>query len=251
MYDRKVKDMLTQLLSGGGIDLLGILLSVPCVLIALSFHEAAHGYAAYKMGDPTARNFGRLTLNPIKHIDPLGALCMLLCGFGWAKPVPINTRHFKQQKKGMALTALAGPLTNIALGIIGILLYRIVISAFIWGGVYMKFGGLLYIHPNASTTAVAFADALRLLLSHFYYLNFSLAFFNLIPVPPFDGSRVLFTFLPDKYYFGIMKYEQYIMIGVLVLFAFGPDFISMSGIVGAFTNLFNSIFDLIPFLSLK
>ena len=243
--------MLTQLLNGGKIEILGILLSVPCVLIALSFHEAAHGYAAYKMGDPTARNFGRLTLNPIKHIDPLGALCMLLCGFGWAKPVPINTRHFKHQKKGMALTALAGPLTNIALGIIGILLYRIAVSCFVASDVFVKIYGGLYIHPNANDTIVAFANALTMLLSYFYYLNFSLAFFNLIPVPPFDGSRVLFTFLPDKYYFGIMKYEQYIMIGVLALLAFGPDFLSMSGIVGGVESLFNSLFDLIPFLSLK
>ncbi len=243
--------MLTQLLSGGKIEILGILLSIPCVLIALSFHEAAHGYAAYKMGDPTARNFGRLTLNPIKHIDPLGALCMLLCGFGWAKPVPINTRYFKQQKKGMALTALAGPLTNIGLGIIGILLYRIAISLFVASGVFISFGGVIYYHPNANETVVAFANALTMLLSYFYYLNFSLAFFNLIPVPPFDGSRVLFAFLPDKYYFGIMKYEQYIMIGVLVLLAFGPDFLSMSRIVGGVEDLFHSLFDLIPFLSLK
>ncbi len=243
--------MLSQLIRGGSFDILGILLSIPCVLLALSFHEAAHGYAAYRMGDPTARNFGRLTLNPIKHFDLMGGLCMLLCGFGWAKPVPINTRYFKNPKKGMAISALAGPLTNIALGIIGFILYRLTLSAFVVGGVFINISGELYIPNNANDTVVAFANALVLLFSYFYYLNFSLAFFNLIPVPPFDGSRVLFAFLPDKYYFGIMKYEQYIMIGVLVLLAFGPSFLSMSGIVNAIEGLLNSLFDLIPFLSLK
>ncbi len=243
--------MLSQLMRGGSLDILGILLSIPCVLIALSFHEAAHGYAAYKMGDPTARNFGRLTLNPLKHFDLIGGLCMLLCGFGWAKPVPINTRYFKNQKKGMALSALAGPLTNIALGIIGMLLYRIVLAAFCASGVFFNINGFIYISPNTNETAIAFAQAICMLLEYFYYLNFSLAFFNLIPIPPFDGSRVLFAFLPDKYYFGIMKYEQYIMIGVLVLLAFGPSFLSMSSIVGAVESALHSLFDLIPFLSLK
>ncbi len=243
--------MLSQLIGGGTFDILGILLSIPCVLIALSFHEAAHGYVAYKMGDPTARNFGRLTLNPLKHIDLIGGLCMLLCGFGWAKPVPINTRYFKNQKKGMALTALAGPLTNIGLGIIGVLLYRITLSIFVWLGAFMNLGGVVYYTPAANETLVAFANALCLLFSYFSFLNFSLAFFNLIPVPPFDGSRVLFAFLPDKYYFGIMKYEQYIMIGVLVLLAFGPDFLSMASLVDAVEGALHSLFDLIPFLSLK
>ncbi len=232
--------MLSQILRGGTFDILGILLSVPCVLIALSFHEAAHGYAAYKMGDPTARNLGRLTLNPIKHFDLIGGLCMLLCGFGWAKPVPINTRYFKNQKKGMALTALAGPLTNIALGLIGIFLCRLSFSCF---------SLLLDVFPN--DTLASFAQALMLLCLYFYRLNFSLAFFNLIPIPPFDGSRVLFAFLPDKYYFGIMKYEQYIMIAVLVLFAFGPSFLSVSGLVNIVESALHSLFDLIPFFSMN
>ncbi len=235
--------MLTQLFSGDSNAVLGIILSIPCILMALSFHEAAHGYAAYKMGDPTARNFGRLTLNPMKHFDLIGGLCMLICGFGWAKPVPVNTRYFKNQKKGMALTAIAGPLTNIGLGIIGFILYRIVIAVIFNSGLGMQ------IYTNQS--AFAFANALLLLLNYFYYLNFSLAFFNLIPLPPFDGSRVLFAFLPDKYYFGIMKYERYIMLAVLLLFAFGPDFLSVSGLVNTVERALNSLFNLIPLFSLN
>ena len=119
--------MLLDILSGNTSReaILQLILAIPCIIIALSFHEAAHGYAAYKMGDPTARNLGRLTLNPAKHLDLIGCLCMLIMGYGWAKPVPINTRYFRNQKKGMAITALAGPVTNFILGFVGLLLFRI------------------------------------------------------------------------------------------------------------------------------
>lgn len=240
--------MLSQLIGGSSLDILNILISIPCIIIALSFHEAAHGYAAYKMGDPTARNFGRLTLNPLKHLDLFGSLCMLLCGFGWAKPVPINTRYFKNQKKGMALSAIAGPLTNIVLGIIGLILLRILTVSLVASEALISFGGDLYFSRSLSKTSIAFIEVLFMFFSSFYSLNLSLAFFNMIPVPPFDGSRVLFAFLPDKYYFGIMKYENYILIAVLVLLAVGPSFLSMSSIVGGFTNLIDSLLDLIPFL---
>ena len=102
-----------------------LLLRIPIVLIALSVHEAAHAYASYRLGDPTARNFGRITLNPAKHFDPIGALCLLLFRFGWAKPVPVNTRHFKNPRRDMALTALAGPMSNVLLGFLGILLLKL------------------------------------------------------------------------------------------------------------------------------
>ena len=108
--------MLNYLLSGGGDPkefILRILLSLPIVFLALSLHETAHGYMAYKLGDPTAKNLGRLTLNPIKHLDPIGFLAMVLVGFGWANPVPVNTRHFKKPKRDMALTAAAGPVSNL------------------------------------------------------------------------------------------------------------------------------------------
>ena len=114
---------LTSLLS----DLPLYLLSLPVLLMAFSVHETAHGYVAYRLGDPTARSLGRLTLNPIKHIDPIGFICMMVFHVGWAKPVPINTRYFKNPKRGMALSALAGPVTNLLLGFIGCLLYSIVL----------------------------------------------------------------------------------------------------------------------------
>ena len=121
--------MLFSLLNGGDPRsvAISILLTLPTILIALSAHEAAHGYIAYKLGDRTAFNLGRITLNPFKHLDPIGALCMLVCGYGWAKPVPINARNFKDPRKGMALTALAGPVTNLILGTIGVIFYYLTI----------------------------------------------------------------------------------------------------------------------------
>ena len=233
--------MLANLLSSepSTMQILQLILAIPCIIIALSFHEAAHGYAAYKMGDPTARNLGRLTLNPIKHLDLFGSLMMLIVGYGWAKPVPINTRYFKDQKKGMAISALAGPLTNFALGIMGLLLTRTVLVICYTDAVYAAI--------MQNNTLYSFITALILLLDTFALYNFSFAVFNMIPIPPFDGSRVLFAFLPDKYYFGIMQYERYIMIAVLLFFTVGPGF-SISSIVGGITTLFDNLFDLIPFL---
>ncbi len=197
--------MLRYLTSGADAKtiVLMLLLTIPTVLIALSFHEFAHGWVAYKMGDPTAKNFGRLTLNPIKHFHPIGMLSMLLLGIGWANPVPINTRYFKDPKKGMALTAAAGPIMNLLLGFIGLLMYGVIFKFF---ARFMSF-------------EVAFASAL--FFQNFCYMNVYLAVFNMLPIPPFDGSRILFTFLPDKYYFAVMKYENIIMIVVLVALATG------------------------------
>ncbi len=233
--------MLQHLLSGDTsvTQILQLVLAIPCIIIALSFHEAAHGYAAYKMGDPTARNLGRLTLNPIKHLDIFGTLCMLVVGYGWAKPVPINTRYFKNQKKGMALTAFAGPATNFTLGIIGILLFRVfalIANSNTMKGVFIDNEGVLSLFT-----------AILLFLNTFTVYNLSFAVFNMIPIPPFDGSRILFAFLPDKYYFGIMKYEKYIMIALLVFLTVGPGF-SIGTIVYAITNGINGLLDLIPFL---
>lgn len=179
-----------------------LLLSIPIVLFSLSLHEFAHGYVAYKMGDPTARNLGRLTLNPIKHLDPLGTLSMILFRFGWAKPVPINTRYFKSGKKGMALTALAGPISNLLLAFVGVIIYTV-----------LNIPKLL---PNTPYSEVI-VDLFALLI----ILNTYLAVFNLLPIPPFDGSRLAFVFLPDRLYFGIMKYERYIMLGLIVLLYIG------------------------------
>lgn len=194
--------MLFDLFRGGDIRIaiVTLLLTVPTVLISLTFHEVAHGYAAYKLGDPTAYNMGRLTLNPLAHLDPLGALLMLLVGFGYAKPVPINAGYFKKPKYGMAITAAAGPVTNLLLGLVA----TIIMYTYAW-----------YLSPLINANIVLYV--IYQMLLYFAYLNFALAIFNMIPLPPFDGSRVLFAFLPDRLYFGIMKYERYIMIAVLVL----------------------------------
>lgn len=212
--------MLFSLLSVGDpiTALIQILILVPVILFSLSAHEAAHGYAAWKCGDPTAHNLGRITLNPKKHLDPIGALCMLVFGYGWAKPVPINTRYFRNPKKGMAISAAAGPLANLLLGVLNAILLGFVTA--LWNFVYHRFSAEFLL-----TALYWVATICR--LGAFY--NFLFMAFNLIPVPPFDGSRIAFAFLPQKYYFAIMRYEQYIMIGLLVglmlvsrLFSFSP-----------------------------
>ena len=187
--------------------IIGILLTIPVVLISLSVHESAHGYIAMKLGDHTAYNLGRVTINPLKHIDPLGALCMLALGYGWAKPVPIHARNFKNPKVGMALTAIAGPVSNILLGIIGAALYTLTNIAYI---VMIINGAVL---PEMVSIVI---EVICTLFFYFGIMNFMLAAFNLIPVPPFDGSRFISLFLPTKVYFAIMKYEKFVMIGVLV-----------------------------------
>lgn len=201
--------MLIDLLTGGfdKQTLISVLLCIPIVMLALSFHEAAHGYVAYKLGDPTAKNLGRLTLNPLKHLDPIGVLVMLVCGFGWAKPVPINTRNFSDPRKGMALTGIAGPVSNLILGLANCVLYYPAIIAYN----YCVFG-------SASESICYMMFALCILFRYGAILNFGLMAFNLLPVPPFDGSRFFYYFLPSKFYFKVMKYEQTIMIVILLLF---------------------------------
>lgn len=196
-------DLLTQGLSLQEM-LIQILLTIPTIFIALTFHEVAHGWMSYKLGDPTAYNMGRLTLNPLKHLDPIGALCMLLVGFGWAKPVPVNARYYKNPKRGMALTAFAGPAMNLILAFFGVIIYRLI----------NRFGYLLI--PNGLLVYVLF-----LLFYYFAYLNIFLAVFNLIPIPPFDGSRIAYVFLPTNLYFKIMRYERIIQIIVMVALVSG------------------------------
>lgn len=204
--------MLTNLLSGADLEgtIIQILLSLPIVLLSLSMHEMAHGYVANKLGDPTAGNLGRITLNPIKHLDPIGFICMVLFGIGWANPVPINSRNFKKPRRDMAISSAAGPISNIILAVIFAVLLKLTDSFLIPA-----------ILTNPSESSILILEILITFLLLGVRLNITLSVFNLIPIPPFDGSRILYVFLPPKYYFGVMKYERYIAIGIMFLLFLG------------------------------
>lgn len=189
------------------------ILSALAALIALTVHEYCHGYAAYKLGDDTAKLQGRLTLNPLKHLDPFGAICLVLFHIGWAKPVPVNPRNFKDRKKGFAITAAAGPLSNLILGFIAAFLY-LLLFAFVRDMTFPE-----------KNFAYHFISNCLLFLYIFHAINVGLGLFNLLPIPPFDGSRLLNVFLPPKAYFAIMKYERKIYYGVLAWLLLG-DFVA-------------------------
>lgn len=192
--------MLSDLLSG---DLLTIVISLFSYLIVFVIstpvHESAHALAAYWLGDDTAASQGRISLNPLAHFDLLGTVSLFLFGIGWAKPVPVNTyrcNKVKSQKTAMALTAAAGPISNIIVALVFMIIYKLVLMF-------------------APATDVTYYVALVLYMV--ININISLGVFNLLPIPPFDGSRLFLSFLPSKYYFGIMRYEQIIMYVVMFL----------------------------------
>jgi Zn-dependent protease len=203
--------MLRNILSGGDpIEfIISLLLTLPIALLSLSMHEMAHGYVASKLGDPTAKSLGRITLNPIKHLDPIGFISTVIFGIGWANPVPINTRYFKKPRRDMALSAAAGPISNLLLALI----FAIILKVFL-----ISFPNTLYF---VMTNHNCFENIMFNFLFTGISLNIALAVFNLIPVPPFDGSRIAYVFLPPKYYFGVMKYERYIAIGFILLLLLG------------------------------
>lgn len=178
-------------------------LLIPTVIVALTMHEYAHARVACWQGDKTSYELGRLTLNPLKHLDPIGAVCLLFFRFGWAKPVPVNPYRFKRPRLGLALTSVAGPIMNLILAFIGAFFY--VLSARIY----------LTVPMNQFASNIIYAWVL--FNNYFSLININLAIFNLLPIPPLDGSKVLFSVLPQSTVEKIQRYQMYISIAFLAI----------------------------------
>ena len=205
------------------------IVAVPA-LICITIHELAHGFTAYKLGDNTAKEQGRLTLNPIKHIDIMGLVMILLFRFGWAKPVPVNMQNFKNPKFGMAITALAGPLSNIILAFIVIFIFVLIFAVLplpnnFWSMLEVFFhapeGGIHVVSDLSPGAGVIALIIIYLIFVNMAILNVALAIFNMLPVPPLDGSKILFSFLPERLYYKLMRYERFGMIAIIGLMALG------------------------------
>lgn len=175
----------------------------PPLLFALTFHEFAHGFVAWRLGDPTAKNGGRLTLNPLKHLDPLGTIAFFIIKLGWAKPVPVNPAYFKNPRKDMLWVALAGPATNLILA---------VISAILTKAIWLLANILPY-----STAVEAVLVPLNAMLIASVWINLVLCIFNFLPIPPLDGSRILTGLLPDRLAMSYLKFERFGFVIILVL----------------------------------
>ena len=202
---------------------------IPAALISIMCHELTHGLFSYLLGDPTPKEQGRLSLNPIKHLDPIGTLCLILFGFGWAKPVMVDPRYYKNPKWGMALVALGGPLANFIIALLsGLVLTLIQLHA-----------------PYTQTIEIIFNFFLYLML-----INIGLGVFNLIPIPPLDGSKIIGAVLPDNAYNQYMKYQKYGMIfilGLLILL----DVLEALGYPSLLNELLNIIINFISNFWLK
>ena len=175
------------------------------IFLILPFHEWAHAFTASCLGDKGIKARGRLSLNPISHIDPIGAVMLLLIGFGWAKPVPVDSRYFKNPKVGMAITAFMGPVANLIAALAGLFVFHT-----LWCIVPTFF------------TAGGFGSYVLAFLQFYIIVNVNLAVFNLLPIPPLDGSKILFVFLPDKAVMFFYRYQMFFMIGLIVLLWAGP-----------------------------
>lgn len=176
-----------------------LFISLPVLLVVITAHEFAHGYAAYILGDNTAKYVGRLTLNPIKHIDPIGILMLIVFRFGWAKPVPVNPRNFKDPLKGMALVALAGPATN-----------------FFFAWILVMLGVKVF------PTLIVSYPIVKFMWQYAIWINIALAIFNLIPINPLDGSRILAYLLPSEYAYKMHQLEKYGFVILIALIYFTP-----------------------------
>ncbi len=204
-------------------NLQSILIGVPTTLLALTVHELAHGWVSSKLGDPTPRYQGRLTMNPLAHLDIIGTILMILTGFGWAKPVQINPNYYKNRTKGMALVAAAGPLANFILAFIGILVGYIII--------------LLCLLAGVSNSVI---NSLKSIVFIFAFRNLCFMVFNLIPLPPLDGFKVAGLFIPNRIYYNILRYEQYVILVIMFLSLSG----AFNSIIGTGVNFFmNMLFN--------
>lgn len=203
-------DLFRVIRSGGGFFSALFMLATFALLIfvVLPFHEFAHAFVASKLGDTTPKWQRRLTLNPMAHLDPIGTLMMLLCGFGYAKPVPVNPANFKRPKKGMALVALAGPCSNLLLALLALVVFRVL-------GIF--FGGVTVTDGQLCVSSDVMYYAYLVLVQVFASINIGLAVFNLLPIFPLDGSHILAPILPDKVNWWIERNQQVIMIALLVL----------------------------------
>ena len=208
--------------------MIGLFSRLFVVFCTMPIHEYAHALVATKLGDQTPRLSGRLTVNPMAHIDLMGALMIFLCGFGYAKPVNVNPRNFKDPKKGMAITAIAGPISNLIMGFVFVLLstiYKFIVES---SGIITESNFVLF---NAIYSFLYFAAT----------INVNLAVFNLLPIPPLDGSRILQLLIPAKYYYTFLQYERYIVIVVFVLILSGVLSAPLSIISGLIIKLFSNI----------
>ncbi len=208
-------------------DIQTLIILVPPILFALTFHEYSHGWVAMKLGDPTAKNAGRLTLNPISHLDPIGTIMLFIVHFGWAKPVPVNPVNLKDPKRDMLWVSLAGPGSNMILALAFGLALR---GMNVGGGALFMGGGTM--------------QFIQLMLVYGVIINLALAAFNLIPIPPLDGSKILHALLPYEYEAQYAQFEQYgpiLIIGLVMLGMFGN--ISVFGmILRPFISLFSQLF---------
>lgn len=223
------------------LDIPGILSTILVLTLSLSTHEYAHGRVAYALGDDTAAQAGRLTLNPLAHLDPLGALAFLIARIGWAKPVPVNYSKLtkaKSPKQGVMLVSLAGPVSNLIIAFVAAFLFNLlrVVAA------------LVAVNSQSiSPGLVQFFRFLYDLFLTFYFSNIGLAIFNLLPLPPLDGSKILAFFLPDRAFLWLARYERYIGLAMLALFIFAGSY--MGRVLSWLATPFNYVL-MLPWSSL-
>lgn len=201
-------------------QILAFIISIPAILLAITVHECAHGWAAYLMGDNTAKYSGRLSLNPMHHLDPIGALCMLFFRFGWAKPVPINSNNFKNHRMGIIVVSLAGPFANFLLGLVCCI--------------------ALYLLTFLVSAPSSFVSFITNVLLYCVYMNVGLMVFNLIPIPPLDGSKILLEFLPYRAKYKVYQYERYFSLILILLVYAGtitPVLSTLQGFVIKFYDI--------------